>query len=100
MSEALNYQLQRAGVSCMALVSWCACHEGRKDNCERCSLDGPETCDAQLVKILVDKVVNAVGHVDEALAQRDYWKGVVDRLTAVVMISESTRTTTQKRRLV
>jgi hypothetical protein len=93
----LTKQLHQAGISCRALANWERCGDGREDRCEKCFLDGPEKCDGQVIGILVKQVVNAVGHTDEALDQRDYWKGVVDRLTAVVMASESTRATAQRR---
>jgi len=85
MSESLSKQLQRAGVSCRALASWCRCEGGREDLCETCWLDGPERCDRQVVEALVERVVTATGQTDAALEMVRYWKGVSSRLCEAVM---------------
>lgn len=87
MADSLISQLNAAGVSCRALRSWCACHDsgGHSDLCETCYLGDPAECDAQVIEILVKRLVNEAGHVDEALDQRDYWKRVADRICNLVM---------------
>lgn len=85
MSDDLVAKMQAAGVPCRALRSWCRCHDGKEDLCGECWLGDPETCDAQVIEALVNRVVNATGHADEALSQRDYWKRIADRMCDVVI---------------
>ena len=82
---SLVRQLQRAGVPCRELTSWVSCHEGRRTDCEHCHLDGPMRCDRQVIDALVDRVVLATQQTDQALGQRDYWKGVADRMADKIM---------------
>jgi len=85
MPADLITQLHKAGVSCRALASWCACGDGREDRCEHCSLDGPENCDRQVVEALVARIVTATKQTDAALQQCEYWKGLASRLCDAVM---------------
>ena len=78
-------RLQAAGVPCRALAAWCRCHDGHEDLCASCFLGDPETCDVKVIEALVNRVVNATGHVDEALSQRDYWKLLTSRLCDVII---------------
>ena len=89
MSEdSLIARLNAAGVSCRALASWCRCHEGHEDLCDKCYMGDPEDCDAKVIETLVNRVVNEAGHVDEVLNQRDYWKQIADRMCNIVMARE------------
>jgi len=83
--DSLTAKLQAAGVPCLALRAWCLCGDGRDDRCEHCFLDGPEVCDAQVIEALVNRLVNATGHLDEALNQRDYWKLLTSRLCDLII---------------
>ena len=85
MADSPIAKLHAAGVPCRALSSWCACEGGREDLCDACFLDGPEKCDAQVVEALVNRVVNATGHTDEALSQRDYWRLLTSRLCDLII---------------
>jgi hypothetical protein len=85
VSDSLIAQLNAAGVTCRALASWCKCRDGRADLCESCYLGDPGECDEQVIEVLVKHVVNATGHVDEVLDQRDYWKTIADRMCNLVM---------------
>jgi hypothetical protein len=79
-------KLRRAGISCRALWSYLLCSEnGSKDRCENCWMDGPEGCADTVIAALVDRLLASVHQTDQVLAQRDYWHGVVDRLTAALM---------------
>jgi len=86
--KTLIEQLNAAGISCRALASWCKCQEGRKDNCETCFLESPEECDEKVINVLVQRLINEVGHVDEQLKLNKEWKGIVDRLCNKVMDRE------------
>ncbi len=77
--------VQDAGIPCRRLRGWLYCHDGHADYCGKCFMDGPETCDADLVTNLVELLVRQAGDTDQVLGQRDYWKRVADRLTDVVM---------------
>ena len=85
MTEPLTRRVQKAGVSCRALWSWCACHDGIKADCEKCWLDGAELCDRQVVEALVERLVLATHQTDEALQQVRYWQGLSSRLCDAVM---------------
>jgi hypothetical protein len=85
MADLLVMKVQRAGVSCRALWSWCACKDGLKDQCGTCSLDGPEVCDRQVVEALVDRIVLATQQTDEALQQVRYWQRLSSRLCDTMM---------------
>jgi hypothetical protein len=92
-------ELQRAGVSSGPLKTWVRCGEhAAKDGCEDCWLQGPEGCADTVIASLVERLVISTRQTDAVLDQRDYWKGVVDRLTAKIVEAESCRPTTQKRR--
>ena len=90
MSDSLIARLNAAGVSCRALASWCRCRDGdgKEDACEACYLEDAEDCDAKVIEVLVNRVVNEAGHVDEVLNQRDYWKTIADRMCNIVMARE------------
>ena len=88
MPDSLIAKLHSARVSCRALAAWSRCEGGRKDRCESCVLGGPELCDRQVIEALVERIVTARGQTDEALLQRDYWKGVADRCASVTMERE------------
>lgn len=85
--SSLIDRLNEAGVPCWQLRAWCKCHDdgGRKDLCESCYFAGPEECDEKVIEVLVKRLINATGHVDEVLDQRDYWKQVADRMCNLVM---------------
>jgi len=91
VSDSLIAKLNAAGVSCRALASWCRCRDGdgKEDACEACYLEDAEDCDAKVIEALVSRVVNEVGHVDEVLNQRDYWKQIADRMCNLVMARET-----------
>lgn len=84
-SESLAMQLSRSGVPCRELASWVSCYEGRRTDCEHCHMDGPARCQYQLVEALVERIITAVQQTDAVLAQRDYWKGVADRICNAVI---------------
>ena len=90
MSDSLIAKLNAAGVSCRALASWCRCRDGggKEDACEACYLEDAEDCDAKVIEVLVNRVINEAGHVDEVLNQRDYWKKLADRMCNIVMARE------------
>ena len=86
MNVTLTEKLQRAGVSCGALAAWCrCCKDGREVRCEKCILDGPERCDAQVIEALVVRILEARGQTDTALAMTKYWQGLASRLCDAVM---------------
>lgn len=80
MRSDLLLELQTAGVSCRELRCWVECADGFRDRCGECKLEGPESCDEDLIAILVRKLVKATKQTDDALAQRDYWRDYTDRL--------------------
>jgi hypothetical protein len=88
MSMTLTEQLHEVGVSCRALAAWTRCEGGRKDMCEHCFLGGPERCDSEVIKALVERVVTATEQTDSALQMVTYWKGVAGRLCDAVMDKE------------
>jgi len=85
MTDLLVTKVQRAGVSCRALWSWCACKDGLRDHCAQCYLDGPEHCDRQVIEALVERLVDATAQTDAALQQVRYWQGLSSRLCDAVM---------------
>ena len=86
MPASLLRQLQKAGISSHPLATWLRCCErGTKDECEECWLQGPEGCADTVIASLVDRMVMSAHQTDVALDQRDYWKGVADRMTDVVI---------------
>ena len=85
MTEPLTRRVQRAGVSCRALWSWCACKDGIRDKCGTCYLGDPEQCDRKVVEALVERLVIATEQTDTALAMTKYWQGLASRLCDAVM---------------
>jgi len=91
MTAALIDQLHEVGATCRELAAWCRCEGGRVDMCEKCFLGGPDRCDGQVVKALVGKVVAARLETDQVEQQRDYWKGIADRLASAGMNADRTK---------
>ena len=48
-------------------------------------MDGPARCQYQLVEALVERIITATQQTDQVIRQRDYWKGVCDRMADAVM---------------
>jgi hypothetical protein len=85
MTAALIDQLHEVGASCAPLAAWCRCESGRVDRCEKCILGSPEVCDAQVVKALVGKIVAGRLEFDQMEQQKEYWKGVAERVASAGM---------------
>jgi hypothetical protein len=99
MTAAIFRELQRAGVSSGPLKTWIHCSErGAKDECEECWLQGPEGCADTVISSLVERLIISTRQTDQVLGQRDYWKGVADNMTNVVLGRPEAPDSNQKRR--